>query len=329
MITVNWRGTHTIRGVFLIGKEELNRLDEVIAKASSEIHQFVKEELQKELDKRTKDMEGSPTTVIERMREFVAAEYRYTLRPTVVTLKRQDLSTIEAGSCQELLLNPDVHSVDPYEIEVDGGAAMVRFGVSMFDSNNCITVSVVPKESPLTNRIAGMLDDWAESTDKYSHFYHFTSGPTSALITSLLGALVVAWCVFFPILGVVWDNGGYSALKVRARELNKQGIEDSNIREAVAVLMRLEADDYRGIAFQGVRLAYLLAGVVIVCGIVLQYWAPRSIVGVGKAAARLRKYKSVGEWQKPILGVIGAGIGALILAILQKQIFALLGFRGD
>lgn len=280
----------TVKGPWLLARDALVELDaifdDLLRRELSVLEHRRSELLESERRRLQVVVTGSDAeTRIKTHAESVVEERLQRPQRTVVV----GLATrqIVGATLEEVEASPDLIVEAPKNIRFDltvdpRWRSSTAASVSIDDDNLAIKVEREPGIADPHAAFAA-LNRWAVK-----------HRPSWALSAWLSYGPPLGWATLFPVilLLLAWlaiPNSGSAQLKERGRQIVRQGLNESNRDEAVAILLALATDYADELPHQprDWRLFGFLVVALVVVGVALT--APRNIVGLGAGERNLRR----------------------------------------
>jgi hypothetical protein len=194
-----------------------------------------------------------------------------------------------------------------WKIESGEIRCRIRAGMSSFGRDSSLVIDVTPSEFSDARELFVSLHQWA--TFKQPPYWQ-------RLWTRLAGSLPVIFPLLFSITSFIRlaiPDPTTQAVKAQAMDLIEQGITESNIHEAVDLLLKLEVD--YTVAYSGQSVNWFIPVLIIEAVIfIILFIRPRLILGIGKGRAVLKRWRI---W----LHFVGVTVPALIFSSFLWPIF--------
>jgi hypothetical protein len=294
-----------VGGLFLLDESDLRELDEILTAAWKEMRGDVSRRIRVEAKK------CEPEMSISEGRKQISRLYPYRFSEREITLHCDSGTKIEGETFSQVTASARIRELRPTRASVAYRRAdtVLKIGLlSDFMERNKITIEATPKRAVMS-RIESNVRGWAESK-RHASWWN----------VNVFGVLIAGWLLFMVsvmLFGIAKDQHGEKhEISHRASQLLNDGIAESEIAEALELLLRSETGIYGAV---GEPMSNMLAWMFFVGAVALVIFAlmrPRSLIGIGKTSRRLKCYRFLTRHASAtaILGLIGtilvSGLGS-------------------
>jgi hypothetical protein len=202
-----------------------------------------------------------------------------------LTLKNGD--KLQAATFQEAARNREIQRtvIESFKLRLRAGDADLEIEVDS-DSGGDMEIESWPEDSETSKDLFDIACQWANE-HRPRQWLQIWSSRWFVLWLLLIWAAYL-WVVIHIVSGALEPDN--TALVREARALVKTGIGQNNRDQALSLLLRLASGDNSGAVkgVSGLEILYLVCGGLF-C--VMIYVRPRTSIGIGSGAARVRRWK--------------------------------------
>ncbi|MCC7359169.1 MAG: hypothetical protein IT317_06815 [Anaerolineales bacterium] len=318
----------SIAGPWQLDSQQLIELNVILDEAWTRLHLGWQNEVNKEVQRRLSDYEkmlaeyGKTATAEElaaRETEYRKDVVRFVSPNRNTKIRFRTKEVFDCATIAEAIRERSTLDKTPAGFVTSMEIGKLRCKVSLNDSHiyasSTLDIQVSPEESSEAKELFVALRNWA-----------IRNQPSSLLRWwARVGGATLFWALALSVWGlfVIWiavTLSTTSAAKSRARDLLDFGISDSNMAEAVELLLILQVDYLPGTTPRDVSVpiwlkAYSFGGLVAV---VLLWYKPDVELGIGMGEQRIATRR---RWQSLVLKALPAAIFGTIVAPLIYEWF--------
>lgn len=291
MAKIEYSGIQEIRGVFLLEKADLIELDRLLDVVAKMIDKHVKEKVQKEAEGR---VESGRAETLEAAKQRVLDSFEYRDRNRECKLVLHSGKTLKGSSFERILASEDVTSEWPKQALAEIQNGPVTFELTLFNIWDSVEFKIRPSDLAFSHRIIEKVTDWVRSKRQFPGLEWLQFPSMGSMIPFFFVAATWMWCSGIGLLAFTSSAGGRDEIVARAKQLVEGGLTAEEHREATELLLRLEAGAYDSVKIVGVNWSYFIVFSSLIAICILLFTRPRPIIGIGRAQARLRRYKLTG-----------------------------------
>lgn len=304
-------GTFKIEGVFLFGQSDLLEIDQLMKGAKKEIDATVRRQLlaevKNEMQKFDKDATDAPSEEV--VRKIISSSYPYKKHEHKVEVVCKSNRIFKARSFKEIADDLQIANELPTQAVCTYSNAGFRLKVELFTGySQGISIAVSPPDTALTMRLLQQISSWVESKRKVELWRRI------AMPLTVTGFSSSVWLAIMAPLGVRRTVSERPSVVEQARKLLEDGIDDTMSAKAIELLLRLETRHYA--EHEEIYFAWWwLAGLAVCIGTVLAtLLRPKSTLGLGRSAKRLKFYQNIAKVSNFALGFWGGAVLGSLLA---------------
>ena len=299
---------YNLRGVFLIARDDLLELDAVLGEVEKEYKRYANRKLNDAVKKHVEDSRLQSSADTARIRKELKSRYPFNHNERTIELICASKRKFTGSTLQEILEIAELAFEKPVVANIklrQGGAelSVKLLGQFVIDS---IDISVSPN-SAFAQRSAQKIRQWADERRRFDWYRNL------AFPVGFFGFMLLVFSLLFLPSGVLTTTSDKSTAINEVRQLLANGIAERDLPKAVESLLRFQINEFQTSTRVDVKPWYVTLNLLGAGLFVFGLSCPRSIIGVGLYARRLRRMRF-------IYGKLWFWVGAWVFAILTSAL---------
>lgn len=308
-------GRFDFDGIFLLGRDELKELDDLIDDAKKVIDTHVKQKIKDEAravaDRRGVDVNDNES--FEQLQRKVTEDH-WELRQEpsrTAVIKCKSGKSFGDSKFDKVMNIAALHSERPVSANVRYAHGGAEIEIEVDASSNNIKISVRGEEE-LERDVVGPFIDWVHRHQRIEHWRWFSSNVLSIAIFAF--GMMLLWLLLLQVRTITERP----SIESKAAKIVEGGIEEEEIPEAIEHLLRLNAGLYESQEVLTPQSWYV--GLIVIWILALLAWllTPRTVIGVGTNTQTLLRHKlsiKAGVWI--LLGIAGFILIRVLLVLVS------------
>jgi hypothetical protein len=245
--------------------------------------------------------------------EEIKRSYPFREKVTEVRVRCRSGKTIKASTCEGLIASDELSKESPEHLAVELRCADVRLSIDCFDfMDSRISVSIAPSDAAVSQRLMGLVSEWAESQRLPTVFCRFRQ----FAFVSCLGLLFLLWACLR--IGTAFQYTGPSEMMKQASQLLEHGVTAENQAEAIGLVLQINTGLFEKPQVTGFTNWYKALMIFVAGWFVAWLIAPRSLIGIGKRRWLAGFYRNV---VKCVDGIVFVWFVAVVSSVMGSFIW--------
>lgn len=291
----------SVRAPLFLSKDKLFELDKIIADHLPQIDAEHEKYIEAHVEKYyggSKDFEIRKKKLLEDARQKQEIN---------LSIYFKDGTKLQAKSFREAARHAEINSALAEGFALAIEHRPVKVEIRAYDRSSEMTISASPSDNPAVTELYGDLRNWGQSVapKPWQRVWVTTGHVVDSFLWTAL--VLVALAVFFPSK----QDESKSYFQSQARELLKGGVNTSNERKALELLLAIESG-YEAPSTNSPHISRRSIAFVIgafFCCLVFSF-PPRSVLGIGRGEKRLAFWN---RWLKFISVTVPAYLASIYL----------------
>lgn len=312
-------GDFELRGVFLIPGESLLKLDDILDEVEKEFARFTNRKVNEAVNKQAAELTLDAPGAKDALKKEIASGYPFKYREREVEFVCESKNKLVAKRFSDILVDPQIADKKPLfaTARMRNGDAELKIrllGQFVVDE---IDFSISPNLA-FAQRAGRKIREWAEDHRRFGWYQKL------ALPFGSFGfGLCVALFVVMPF-GLFTKTSNKAEVVDSARKILANGVTESEISQAMEILLRLHVDNFESRMHFEIQPWYVTMAIVAAGLLVFGTLCPKSTIGVGRQQKRLRWIEFytgkmwiwVGAWT---FAIITSALGNVLLAVFASS----------
>ena len=298
LATVIYRTSDIKRGVWLLDRNAIAKLDEIIEESWREMEGVRTQCIEEQIRAKPENWKE------EEWKSHLEGRYPFSIRERNITISFKQREKVAGTSFKEILESPSTANQEPVSFDVDLSSADISCKVT-FDDNR-LSIRVSPEQHPLSSTLFVRFEQWAEIHELSKFICYWREWRSVGLLIYSLSSVIAMVFARYQV-------PKYPNLDRDVLNLLDKGITESNVPKAVELILRVLSvpKEEEIIHYKSWLYIFILATLPI---LFISFFPPTSKFAVGKGAQAVERQK---KWLRLVLVLIPSflflGVAASIL----------------